>query len=305
MDNIFSGISDLNATDLGVYAGVFILFGLIIWVSNKEIRKSRAYLSHKISETEHIVKDQTRISSQSIFMIAEKKKIAELEKTAQFGELSRGLFHDLMNPLSSISLRLEHTLSARRSPEEAYHEIQKIIGMSRRMESYMNSLKRCMTSPDAAPSEHVADVAREIALVCDVLAYKARMANTELKVVMSEPISLHVHPVRLHQVLLNLVTNAIDACAEKNKSESAVQHITIEAGKNNENATIMIRDTGCGMSDQSLNQAFKKSFTTKQNGTGMGLITVQTIIEKELKGTVSFENNGNAGTTFNIRIPIS
>ncbi|MDQ2933104.1 MAG: HAMP domain-containing histidine kinase [bacterium] len=298
---IFS-LNTLSFMEFVLYVVVFWFTGLLMWYIWQHLQKTNL-IGTKILNPELAPVMHINAMASSSFVVTDMNAFSKLEKTAEFGELSKGLFHDLMNHVGTLSLQLEKAESIPIG-HETYNEIQKIVGTSRRMQTYMNSMRRCISTDSNTTAGEVADVAREIGIVCDVLAYKARMNNVELNVEMSEPISLPIHPIRLHQLVLNLVTNAIDACAEKNRSTHQTQHVTISATKTDTAIILIVRDTGCGMKSENISRVGKVPFTSKVNGTGVGLMTVRTIVEKELGGTIEVKNNEGGGASFVIGIPV-
>ncbi len=104
---------------------------------------------------------------------------------------------------------------------------------------------------------------------------------------------------QLEQLLLNLVVNARDAMASGGQ-------LTVTAAKENNCAALTVRDTGCGMSSETLDRAFDPFFTTKptRSGTGLGLATVRTIVDK-WDGTLHVESTEGVGTVYRICFPIS
>ena len=102
---------------------------------------------------------------------------------------------------------------------------------------------------------------------------------------------------QLKQVLINIVTNAIEASAEARK------YVRIELTVKEETALIAIRDRSGGIPDDNLDKVFEPYFTTKQNGTGLGLVIAEKII-MEHNGNIWFDSN-NVGTTFYIELPLN
>ena len=104
-------------------------------------------------------------------------------------------------------------------------------------------------------------------------------------------------PRALQQVLLNLVTNAADACEGREGSE-----IVIEIHKKRDLITIAVKDNGCGMTEEQQQELFKPFFTSKTKGTGLGLVIVKKMLTA-MKSTIDIESRENEGTTVTMFLP--
>ncbi len=111
-------------------------------------------------------------------------------------------------------------------------------------------------------------------------------------------------PTEIHQVMLNLILNAVDAIKSHTPFELGVLDIATE--KKGDWVEVRVCDTGCGIDEAIKNKVMEPFFTTKPvgEGSGHGLALCKTIIEKEHKGEIMFENNKNTGVTFTIRLPL-
>ena len=303
-----------NAADGIIFAVILIFICAVIWLSNREIRISRIKSrdSEKFIESERISLEQKISERTAAFVQAEEQRLAELERNAEFGKLSQGLFHDLISPLSSVSLYAQNLdkKSVQNYSAQEKEMIQTVINSSKRMNSFMDSVKRSLGS--GAVTER-ADLGKEIEIVRDILSYKARMAGVPIIIQMpkgtkeigaigaensGDSIILPIQPVRLHQLILNLVSNAIDACADKPDST-----VTISVVKKLGALDLSVSDTGSGISKENQARLFKDQFTTKKGGTGIGLKTVKTIVQKDLGGTIEVKSEEGKGTEFVVRIP--
>jgi signal transduction histidine kinase len=109
-------------------------------------------------------------------------------------------------------------------------------------------------------------------------------------------------PDGLHRCLLNLVTNAIEACAldvGKDKDHSVI----IRTGREHDGVRYEVADNGIGMSEEVKEKLFDRFFSTKGfRGSGFGLLVTRKIVE-ESGGTIEFESETGKGTTFTVRLP--
>ncbi len=323
-----------------IYTTIFILVCVIVWLSNREIKISRTRIiaSEKMLENEKNSLARRIVERTTEFVRAEEQRMIELEKNAEFGKLSQGLFHDLISPLSSMSLYAQQ-LDGHKDDSDKTKEkemIQTVIESSRRMNSFMESVRRSFGNETAVSNDELiiknqkvvgASVDKEINIVLDIIGYKARMAGVQIKVHQKEPIYLYVNPVRLHQLLVNLISNAIDACIQapvqspiqnntqaldstkkreciRTEKQEPLEHVvTISIIKKKSIIELSVSDTGCGISAENQTRLFMDKFTTKKNGSGIGMMTIKTIVKQDLGGTIEVESKEGKGARFVVKIP--
>lgn len=102
---------------------------------------------------------------------------------------------------------------------------------------------------------------------------------------------------RITRVFVNLIGNAIDAMKERGE-------LFVATARHAEYAEARITDDGIGMDDDVKNEIFKPLFTTKKNGTGLGLVVCKAIVEGTHHGRLDFETRRSKGTTFYVRLPL-
>jgi signal transduction histidine kinase len=110
-------------------------------------------------------------------------------------------------------------------------------------------------------------------------------------------------PRTVHRCLMNLVTNAIDACIFDPDVDKDHQVTVATEKEDTETIRFDITDNGCGMSDEVRNKLFSSFFSTKGvKGTGLGLLVTSKLVE-EHKGTIDVTSEEGKGTTFTIHFP--
>ena len=113
--------------------------------------------------------------------------------------------------------------------------------------------------------------------------------------------AVHGVAFQLQQVLLNLITNAQQALREKRAAPRAIEIVgTVDDGQ----AVVEVRDSGPGIPPETLPRLFTPFFTTKADGTGLGL-TVSTAIIRDHGGTLTAHNRSAGGAVFRIELPSS
>jgi C4-dicarboxylate-specific signal transduction histidine kinase len=111
---------------------------------------------------------------------------------------------------------------------------------------------------------------------------------------------------KFHQVVINLVTNAIEAFHDV-ASEIDGRKIKISLATIRENIFLKVCDNACGISAEVLPMLFEPFFTTKnfgKQGVGIGLAITKQIIEKDFEGSIFAENNSDGGATFTVQFPL-
>jgi signal transduction histidine kinase len=115
-------------------------------------------------------------------------------------------------------------------------------------------------------------------------------------------------PGEINQVMLNLIVNAAHAIADAQHGRQVQKGaIAISTRRDGNRAEIRVRDTGTGIPEAIRTRVFDPFFTTKEvgKGSGQGLSIAHTVIVKNHGGTIHFETETGAGTTFVVRLPLS
>lgn len=305
--SIFPSIDSTNYAsifNIVTYILIFIFIIIIAILVERQIQisKKQSIESIRLLEKERMQLEK-RISERTLELISTHKavEIEELERVARFGELSQGLFHDLINPLTAASLSIEHLAEGKTSLKDAQQIIHKAIDASRRMNNYMNSIKSVIGKNQH--TQKIAETNTCLSIVLDLLAYKSRLANVEIKRTDKQSYTLKIDPLRLQQVFLNIISNSIEACEHLKEGQEKI--ILIDINKTEHGIIINITDTGPGINHEHLSLIFKKSFTTKKEGLGFGLHTVKNIVENELNGSIHITNAPISGACCEIRIPVN
>ncbi len=288
-----------------VYSGIFLLILFVAWLSNREVSRSlrRAQASKKLLEDERDTLEH-RIAERTEELVTLAEKRADgLRHAAQFGKLSQGLVHDLISPLSSISLYTERLIACRDQPQEYSDILAKMIVVSRRMNSFMENTKSYIGKGHLYSGDRISDIVREVEIVKDILSYKARMTGVSILVQAPQSLTIQANPLRIHQLLLNLVSNAIESYETIDAARREDASVNIVLKTEGASIIISVTDSGAGISPENRALIFKSPFTTKINGTGTGLMTIRTIVEEDLHGHISAEGRPHGGSIFAIVIP--
>lgn len=297
VDRIWKNGAPLDITDSINYFIIFIVIATISWLSNREIEKSlkRARNSEKeLQKEKELLEVRVEERTQEL-QKAQMEKMKEISRLAEFGRLSGGLFHDLINPLTALSFNIERIKKNQSNGfEDIEEDLDKALKVTERMRKFITSVKKQINYQE---EKKLFSLNQEINEAMQVLTYRARKNNIEIRFNADEDVKITGNPIKFNQVILNLISNSIDVY----DSNDQKRMIDVSLQRNNDCITIYVKDYGKGIPEEIKGKIFKDFFTTKENGTGIGLHLVKDIIEKDLNGEISFKSNKN-GTTFIIVI---
>jgi signal transduction histidine kinase len=224
-----------------------------------------------------------------------RNQMSRAEHLATLGELATGLAHEIRNPLAGIAGVIEivgrdlpSTSPARAVIKDVRQEITQINRIvTDLLETARPRQPRIRRSDLNVTVEHAVMLARQQALSKPILI--------DLHKLPSLPEVEHDSD-QIHQVLLNLLLNAIQAISGKGV-------IQVELEESGPNAIIAVSDNGRGIPPEHLPNIFRPFYTTKGNGTGLGLSLAKRIVEEHL-GRIEVTSSVGKGTKFIVTLPI-
>jgi len=304
---------------------------LVSWLSNRETEKSlkRARLSEKraISYLQELkterdqleVKVEERTSSLSKVHAnlrvafqnlkkAQYEKLLQANRMIQFGQLSSGLIHAIIQPITSISINLDILATSQTKPlrKETLAVSNQLVSRALKGVKQVNLLIDSARSQIQHQEERkIFDAGAEVGKVLQVLFYKAENSFVNLEKVIRGKPKIFGDQVKFNQLVTNLVTNAVDSYPptnQKSKSRKVVIKLSVAKGK----ANLKVQDWGRGISRKNQRKVFAKLFTTKESGSGMGtgLTICKNITTQDFKGKITFVSEEGDGTIFTVEIPI-
>ena len=285
-----------------------VIFGVIMtvsWLSNREIetslaraRASEHALTLERDNLELRVEERTRELKE-----AQLEKTAHLYRMAEFGRLSSGLFHDLMNPLQGVIAAVHdwHDTPDHRHIADVRSALERAMHASQRMGNFISTVRRQMNPREF---ETQFSLTKELQEAVDVVRFKARENRVIINKKATKELVTFGNPLKFHQIALNLLVNAIDACEGHGDAEPRVIHAKIS--KFNGMAQMKITDRGAGIPPELIGRIFDPFFTTKSShkGMGLGLSTTKAIVEKDFSGTITVTSTLGHGTTFTVTVPL-
>ncbi len=229
---------------------------------------------------------------------SKREKINQLYRFAEFGRLACGVFHDLVNPLTALSLNLKQIDSQQIEIMGSKTYLDQALMAADKIENLLISIKHQLQSKSDLKSFSLND---EVKQIISLLSYKARQANVKLSSLSEKRLSLYGDVIKFNQIITNLVCNAIEACDRTKKKKRKVL-IKLKSIRNE--IIINIIDNGCGIGDD-INKIFRPFFSTRHGhngGLGIGLYSTKSIVERDFKGKI--EVKLGLVTNFTISLPL-
>ena len=237
------------------------------------------------------------------------------EKLASLGRLVAGLAHELNNPLNTIVGFVEalqrrsqaETLRANREFEDFPRFLRMVQAEVDRAASIVRRLLDFARQRE--PSFALVDLGRLISESVSFVDRQAAVANKRIVVEpVPSPVQLKADAQMLQQLLLNLLTNALDAIEGAGEIRIAVNTGARGQGfrDQQEIVEISVADNGSGIAPENLSKVFDPFFTTKEvgKGTGLGLPICQSMVEQH-GGTIEIKSEGiGKGTTVTVKLPL-
>jgi len=217
----------------------------------------------------------------------------DVERRAALGSMAAGIAHEIRNPLTTVSAtvhglkRTEKDAERQQMLDVISSEIARVDGAIRELLNYAR--------PSEPEKEQVA--IKEILQSIKVLiATTAHEKDVVVNISGQSNLLLLLDQAHLRQILLNLALNAIEAMPEGG-------HLTMRAYRNKGSAVLEVSDDGTGIDDDTKAKVLRPFFTTKSDGSGLGLSITNQLVEAN-GGTMQIESETGVGTTVTITFPV-
>ena len=263
-------------------------------------------------QAEHLAERMRKVSRE---LHAARSEVLQSERLAAVGELAAGVAHEIRNPLTSVKLLLQHAIRQTAGPNLDESKVRLILDEIGRMETTIQGLLDFSRPPKLNRVHH--DLRQTLHRAVNLLDAQSRQHRIEIQTRVSDtPLIVDGDTEKLHQLLVNLLINAVEAMPDGG-------HLSIEANQEvlRRNVTpnalvpeigdakeepvvqVIIRDTGEGIASEVLSRLFEPFATTKERGTGLGLAVSHRIAE-EHGGTICACNCPSGGAQFTLTIPM-
>jgi PAS domain S-box-containing protein len=233
------------------------------------------------------------------------QEIAHVGRVSLMGQLASALAHEINQPLGAILRNAEAAELFLQNPSPDLNEVREILADIRkddqRAGDVISRMRGLLKRNELA--ERSLDVRELVSNTMTLVQFEASARQIRLEMVMADDLpAIRGDAVHLQQVLLNLITNGMDALDETRHENPQIRVTASVDGQ--QTVEIAVSDTGDGIPNDKFAHIFDPFFTTKANGMGMGLSISSTIIEAH-NGRLWAENNKDGGASFRFTLPIA
>lgn len=260
---------------------------------NRELLAEREKLLEEIkgwnSELER------RIQKESENLYKAHAEVVQSQKLATLGYLAAGMAHEIRNPLNTISLFVQLLREGMTDPDKLEY-----VGMILKEVDRVDDTLRKLLDTAKRPMYELSEVSIEQIIRSTLESFRPQTSVHRIEVAFSSsgsPALIRADPSELQQIFTNLFLNAIHEMPDGGRLGVDLHHDEKEV-------TVLVSDTGKGIPRENMASIFDPFFSTKSQGTGMGLSVVLRIV-KNYRGKIEVLETGNNGTVFLVSLPIA
>lgn len=263
-------------------------------------QKIRDDLDRQIRERDREVQERT-------------KQIVRSEQLASVGFLAAGVAHEINNPLAAIAwcgesleMRLHDIIQADDAKPDGEHNAE-IAVLRNYLRKIQDEAFRCKGITERLldysrlgdVEKHPTDLRDLVQGVIEMVQHLGRYRQKEIRFDAPQSVSALVSPQEIKQVVLNLITNALDSLEPGG-------FVTIHLGTHEGQAELSVSDNGCGMTPEVLQHLFEPFFTRRRDGqgTGLGLSITYRIVQDHGGEIIPFSAGPGCGSTFRVVLPL-
>jgi len=257
-----------------------------------ELAAANSLLSAQINERIKTERDLRRTQD----------NLAHATKMASLGQALAGVAHEINQSLAAMTTYIAgaRVLLDRNDKDSALSNLNLVSAIVTRMGALTQHLKTFARKDTA--SRQATDLTAAIRYALSLVGYRVGEQDVTLNVsVPEQPVYVIGNAVRLEQVIVNLISNALDAMRERPQRQ-----LTIEVECSEHSASLEVSDTGRGIAREHLGSVFDPFYTTKDVGQGLGLgLSISYGIIQDMGGEITLESVLDQGTTFRIVLPLA
>lgn len=258
-------------------------------------RRTRDLNDSNISLQKEI--DERKLAEERL--IKAQEEVVRAAKLAAIGQMSATLSHEYNQPLAAIGTYAENA--------EKFLELQKPdrasenLGLIRQQVERMGALSRTLLGFARKPDSESHPVSLHAVIDESVLlcSPRARKSTVELQIEkLTHPLFVLGGKIRLTQVFVNLITNAIDATASRDDAL-----VRLRVSESNNHVIVEVADNGSGIDPEIAEQIFEPFFTTKEAGVGLGIgLSIVSDLVREFGGTIAVSDSDLGGASFRVSL---
>ncbi|MFZ2102132.1 MAG: ATP-binding protein, partial [Oricola sp.] len=262
----------------------------------------------RLSEVNAALREEIEVRRQTERQLRDTQgELVHAAKLAVIGQMSAGLTHEYNQPLAAIKTYADNaTVMIERGKSDAVPDVLTRIGQ---MVDRMSALSKTLLAFSRKPSTVLAPASVEV-VVSEALMLvdrKAKKAGVAIATDIEPGLTAHTGPIRLSQIVVNLVGNAIDALGGEDGRAGPGACVSISARRDGDRVRIAIADNGPGIVAAARAHIFEPFFTTKPVGAGLGLgLSIVDSVVRDLRGSVRLEEPAaGTGACFVVDLPAS
>lgn len=237
----------------------------------------------------------TRIQTSALRLVDSQRRLAETERNAIAGLIASSIAHDLSNLLTVLRINWELIKSSGETSPPAKDSLQRMDNGLQRMTELVARMRAAGHNVHKTrPLRY--NVVRAVEDTLQFLKPHAALAGCTVQFLRQEvEIEAAGHPVLFHQLLMNLLINAAEATDGKG-------HIVVRVRREGDTLVLEVMDDGPGISPDLRGTVFEAFFTTKDNGTGLGLLSVKSCVDYH-GGWTRIGDSELGGSVFTVYLP--
>lgn len=264
-------------------------------VFNQTARQLRQRTS-ALEEKNHQLLDEIEQRQQAENNLKEtQEELVQAAKLAVLGQLTSGIVHEFSQPLAAIRSNsyLASQYLSKQQPEQAQEKLDRIERITDRATKLCQHLKSFARKTD--------DVTQRTyvykAVVNAIDLFTESLPEDWVIIDIPADLCVRANEIRLEQVLVNAISNSLDAIQQRLGDDEFHPSISISAHQSTDWINLYITDNGCGMTQEQIDQIFEPFFTTKEVGSGLGLgMSITHNIIQDFGGTIFVQSEMNKGT---------
>lgn len=228
------------------------------------------------------------------------EQLVRTAKLASLGQIAANIAHEIRNPLTSIKMRLytlEEELSNKSSAKDDLAVIQEEISrMGKTVQNFLDFSR--LPEPNLRKCGIAGILEGTLSLVSVKAKSQGITIKTEIDLSLPE---ITADMEQMRQVFLNIILNAMESMPEGGLLN--VSAAGVENKKGAKEIEVIIRDSGCGIPSEMIRKVSEPFFTTKTEGTGLGLFIASRIVERH-KGSLLISSRQGNGTSVSVKLPV-
>ena len=286
----------------------------LLFTKKRHFRKGHLpfYVNINISFAKYGERNVIIVSTTDITEVVEKEtQLIQAGKMTTLGVMAAGMAHEINQPLNVIQVCADFFLKMLRrgapiDDEDLRTMAQDIVANVERATGVIKHVRDFARQSELVHSK--VNINDPIKDVFKVLGHQLKVHDVDVQLDLAPELpDIIAEHNRLEQVFINLVSNAIDAMDEKSSQpdvQDRTKRLTIKSFMQDDQVTVLVSDTGTGMSEEVKNKIIEPFFTTKKVGKGTGLgVSISYGIVKDYGGSIDIESEVGRGTIFRLTFP--